>query len=121
MAFSLNAQRWVSPQAPPKNFIWVGVLCLSCCRFGYNLFIVVALVCVWCWFCVISISVFSCFANISLKKRELWLFNPFKPSETSHRYQLEQSLSVLSGAGCFFRLYSNFKIIEHSASKQWKL
>ena len=47
--------------------------------------------------------------------------NPFMPNCISHRYQLEQSISVLRDVGCFcaffFHFYSNF--IQRSLSKQW--
>ena len=36
------------------------------------------------------------------------LFNLFMPNGISHRYRLEQSISVLRVAGWYFHLYSNF-------------
>ena len=46
-------------------------------------------------------------------------FNPFKPKGISHRYQLEQSISVLRDVRCFFFIFIQF-LIENYASKQWR-
>ena len=44
--------------------------------------------------------------------------NPFTPNEVPHRYQLEQSISVLRYAGWYFFIFIQI-LIEHSANKQW--
>ena len=45
-------------------------------------------------------------------------FNPFMPNGISHRYQLEQSISVLRDARWYFSFFQVF--IENCASKQWR-
>ena len=45
-------------------------------------------------------------------------FNPVIPNGISHRYQLEQSISVLRGVRWYFLLYQ--VLIENYASKQWR-
>ena len=45
-------------------------------------------------------------------------FNPFMLNGISHRYQLEQSISVLRDVRWYFSFYSI--LIENVASKQWR-
>ena len=46
-------------------------------------------------------------------------FNQFKPTGISHRYQLEQSISVLRDVGWYFFIFIQI-LIENSASKRWR-
>ena len=45
-------------------------------------------------------------------------FNPFMPNGISHRYQLEQSISVLRDVRYYFIFIQVLK--ENYASKQWR-
>ena len=45
-------------------------------------------------------------------------FNPYMPNGISHRYQLEQSISVLRDVRYFFIFIQ--VLIENNASKQWR-
>ena len=44
--------------------------------------------------------------------------NPFEPNGFSHRFQLEQSISVLKGCLVVFFIFIQ-TLIEHSVSKRW--
>ena len=46
-------------------------------------------------------------------------FNPFMPNGISHRYQLEQSISVLRDVRWYFLIFIHV-LIENYASKQWR-
>ena len=46
-------------------------------------------------------------------------FNPLMPNGISHRYQLEQSISVLRDVRWYFFIYIQV-LIENYASKQWR-
>ena len=46
-------------------------------------------------------------------------FNPFMPNGISHRYQLEQSISVLRDVRWYFFIFIQV-FIENYASKQWR-
>ena len=42
----------------------------------------------------------------ALPENSEYLINPFKPNGISHRYQLDQSISVLRVVGCYFSFLS---------------
>ena len=68
------------------------------------------------WF-LMYISQVKCF-NSEFVHYMRTAFNPVIPNGISHRYQLEQSISVLRGVRWYFLLYQ--VLIENYASKQWR-